>query len=216
MDERELYNSRQHLAILIWKITMIVLLGAIMVFAALGIASAFQIEKTWPIVIAVVLSLIGLALAIYRWLATSITITDQRILIHKQSGLFSNELLSVNLNKIKETASEQYLSAENVFGFGTLVIMGDLELSRKQFQVENLPKIKKVKIYLDKIVNMVNTNSNKDDLPEFQPQPATETAMVEQSQTEPEPEVSEAQDENSSLPTDNQLPESENQTEQLK
>lgn len=164
--EKILFETRQHLLILLNRLIFMIFQSILFVFADFGLISLFSIEPLWPFIIAGLLILIGFGVSIYPWLMTTLTITNQRVIIRKQTGLFHNELLAANLNKIRETAIKMDgLGA--ALKFGSITIMSDLELSNKQLKIDNIPNLNELKIYLDKILNLVAEKTPKEDLPEF-------------------------------------------------
>lgn len=165
-NETVLFEAHQHTLILILRLFRGILESSLLILAAFGTISLFSLEPVWPFVIAGLLILINFAVRLIPWLKTTFSISHQRVIIREQNGLIEHNIYTSNLDKIRETAvSIQGLGS--IFHYGQLIIMSDLELSRKQLNFKNTPSANEVKIYLDKIVNLVKESTPKDKLPAF-------------------------------------------------
>lgn len=166
-NEKILFFARPHLLIFIWSIIKILILSALIIFTGIGASYIFSFKMIYGILAASLICIIALIFIWFLWQKTFFIITNHRVLIRIQKGLFHNEMWSVNLTKVRETAYQLSKFLGSIFGYGTILIQSDVELGKKKISFQNLPHVQDAKFFLDKIVEMVESGKNKDKFPEF-------------------------------------------------
>lgn len=166
-NEKILFFAHPHLLIFIWSIIKVLILSALIVFTGIGASYLFSFRMIYGISVASLICLVILFFVWFLWQKTFFIITNHRVLIRTQKGLFHNEMWSVNLTKVRETAYQLSKFLGSIFGYGTILIQSDVELGKKKMSFQNLPHVQDAKFFLDKIVGIVESGKDKDKFPEF-------------------------------------------------
>lgn len=156
-DERVVMSTRTHV-----KAMLLPAVGLIAISAVAGYLSSYPTGNARPLlltVIWVVALLVALRLVgrpFLRWLSTTYTITDRRVLT--RSGVLSRHVHDLPLARVVEVTHERGL-VDRVFGSGTLVLAdaGD----RGPVRLPHIPDVHRVHLAVSDLVLRLDDRSSR-------------------------------------------------------
>lgn len=168
-NEKILLLKHKHWLLIVYKIIKMLILTTFVSLVLWAIFTIFEIDKLALLILVVSLIFLSFSFFIYfQYQKTYCLITNQRVILSIQRGLFSNKTRSINLNKIHETAFSLNGLFGSIFGFGKLTIESEIESAEnRQMTFENIAQVKDSKFFLDKIITLIEEGTPNDQLPIF-------------------------------------------------
>ena len=180
-EEKELLTLKENIIFSAFLVAKIIGFTILLSLACAGFFDLdfIDIYEQYSLLIGFLFLLINLIYWYYLRQKTFFTITNQRLILSQQLGIFKNQSYSINLNKIKETAFKKNQFLGEIFGYGEIMIHADSEFLESRFlKFPALESVREVKLYLDKIVALIQEGVKRDDLPLFAPPPVSSPEEV--------------------------------------
>lgn len=165
-DERTLFYSPEHILITVLAVVKLIVAMVIVSLATYTVLNFFRIDVRFTLVATALIMIIGGTYIYFHQQKTYFQITNQRIILSLQEGLFKNKSYSTNLNKIKETAFTVDGLLASLFGYGTVFIHSEAEfVENRLITFKYLPNAKEVKLFIDRVRDLVEQGKKREELP---------------------------------------------------
>ncbi|QRV01493.1 PH domain-containing protein [Arcanobacterium phocisimile] len=152
-DEHVIRHMHEHIKALFWNTCGLVLILIALVLALVFLPDSLRPWGTWAcIVFALVAAFIVWFLPWLRWITSTYTITNRRIIT--RSGIFSKTGHDIPLSRISDVAYEHDL-IDRIVGAGTLI----LETSAAQpLILHDVPRVEDVHVELTELLFSADTD----------------------------------------------------------
>ncbi|MDX6300189.1 MAG: hypothetical protein QOF53_1403 [Nocardioidaceae bacterium] len=145
-DERVVVSTRTHVKALLVPACLLILMAALAGYASsFADGSSVALLVIW--VLALVLALWLVVLPFLRWLTTTYTVTDRRLIT--RTGILSRRGHDIPITRINDVAYEHGL-VDRILGCGTLVVSDASE--RGHVRLPDIPAVERVHLQISELL----------------------------------------------------------------
>jgi uncharacterized membrane protein YdbT with pleckstrin-like domain len=145
-DERVVVSTRTHVKALLLPALWLILLAGVAGYASsFADGSSAVLLVIWGLALALALWLV--VLPFLRWLTTTYTVTDRRLIT--RTGILSRRGHDIPITRINDVAYEHGL-LDRILGCGTLVVSDASE--RGQVRLPDIPDVERVHLQLSELL----------------------------------------------------------------
>jgi uncharacterized membrane protein YdbT with pleckstrin-like domain len=145
-DERVVVSTRTHVKALLLPALWLILLAGVAGYASsFADGSSVVLLVIWGLALALALWLV--VLPFLRWLTTTYTVTDRRLIT--RTGILSRRGHDIPITRINDVAYEHGL-LDRILGCGTLVVSDASE--RGQVRLPDIPDVERVHLQLSELL----------------------------------------------------------------
>lgn len=124
------------------------------------------LETTWLLQVWSLSVVTGILYAFTLWYLSVLVITDRRIMIFVQRGLFSSYALDLQYSNIQDSAYAYRHPLHYLFNYGALIVRSSPS-AIKRFEAENIPNPRDVHHYINKLMLLFDEAKREGRAPEL-------------------------------------------------